>query len=194
MPTLNHRLMAPLLALTTAACGLALSACQDVADPDDDASCEEGACSEAQLADPGPGEHADLAAPEERYRRDLSLDDASVSHPPQEDLEVEAEPTATLAELCTISGFPKPWGGANWGSARVELWSDQDDTCFYSRVTSSVSTSLCAWVDHPVFGTTGTRCATGTSVNSANIPAWGSPGGAFEAWGTFNSIPIWYDP
>lgn len=197
MLTLKSRLIAPLLFLTTAVCGLALSACQDVPAPGDDpATCEDEACLDAQYAGPNLEDHEDLEIMEGRDARARSLDDVSEIRAGAEALDVEQEPVSALADQCTISGFPKPWGGADWGPARVELWSDQAETCFYSRVTNTSSTSLCAWVDHPLFGQSGKRCTTGTSVTSYKVPAFGMPGGAFEAWGTVSSpyLFIWYLP
>jgi hypothetical protein len=103
---------------------------------------------------------------------------------------IEAGATAA-GDQCSISGFPKPWGSRAWGSVSIALFSNANETCWFTTVTSPSRLNLCAWVDMPIIGNRGKVCASSAyTVTSHNVIGVSVP----IARGTMAGFPIWYDP
>lgn len=173
----KNRLFAALLTLTAATCGLMLSACQDVADPDDDAS--DPAVSEARYGGPDVGDDEDVAVMEDRDQEDiLRLED---NDPIAAAAEQNGDPeqVQTLANQCTINGS-HPWAVRHWGNTTITLISDMNNSCYQTILQNPSPTTMCAWVKHPVFGNEGMKCATSTMVTSETVLSFGA---AMQGWG-----------
>ncbi len=165
---LRSRFLAPALA---APC-FWLAGCSAAADDIDGAAPAQG---EEALAE---AEGVDVAS--------VDVDDEAA----EKGAPVEASAVAA-SDMCTISGIPKPWGNRRWGSVSIALFSDANNQCWYTTVTSPSRLNLCAWVDAPIVGNQGKVCASNAySVTSRKV--FGP--GVSIARGTMAGLPIYYKP